>query len=55
LLECCAWHVPLADLLNGVTAAGLSIVRTAEAGAGGIQEIFAVLATRPPGRATTSA
>jgi SAM-dependent methyltransferase len=46
-----AWHVPLSDLLNATTAAGLSIVRTAETGAGGIPEVFGLLATAP-GRAT---
>lgn len=39
-----AWHVPLADLLNAVSAAGLSIVRTAESGGGGVPEIFGLLA-----------
>jgi SAM-dependent methyltransferase len=43
-----AWHVPLADLLNAVAAAGLSIVRTAEAGASGVPEIFGLLAVRKP-------
>jgi SAM-dependent methyltransferase len=39
-----AWHVPLSDLLNVTTAACLSIVRTAETGAGGIPEVFGLLA-----------
>lgn len=39
-----AWHVPLADLLNGVTAARLSLARTAETGAGGVPEVFGLLA-----------
>ncbi|HEY8474150.1 MAG TPA: methyltransferase domain-containing protein [Natronosporangium sp.] len=42
-----AWHVPLADLLNGVIEAGLSIVRTAEAGAGGVPDLFGLLAHKP--------
>jgi SAM-dependent methyltransferase len=43
-----AWHVPLADLLNGVTAAGLRLVRTAEsAPSGGIPDQFGLLAIKP--------
>jgi SAM-dependent methyltransferase len=42
-----AWHVPLADLLNGVTAAGLRLVRTAEAGTTDVPQVFGLLATRP--------
>ncbi|WP_433386551.1 class I SAM-dependent methyltransferase [Micromonospora sp. KLBMP9576] len=42
-----AWHVPLADLLNAVTDAGLTLVRTAEAGVGPVPDLFAFLATRP--------
>lgn len=41
-----AWHVPLADLLNATTAAGLSILRTAEAGAGGVPEVFGMRCAR---------
>jgi SAM-dependent methyltransferase len=41
-----AWHVPLADLLNAVTAAGLSIVRTAEAGGSGVADILGLLAVK---------
>jgi SAM-dependent methyltransferase len=42
-----AWHVPLAELLNSVVAAGLRLERTAEAGAGGVPELFGLLATAP--------
>ncbi|MFG3420751.1 class I SAM-dependent methyltransferase [Micromonospora sp. NPDC049460] len=42
-----AWHVPLADLLNAVTDAGLTLVRTAESGPGPVPDLFAFLATRP--------
>ena len=43
-----AWDVPLADLLNGVTAAGLRLVRTAEsAPGGGIPDQFGLLAVKP--------
>ncbi|MCX4388412.1 methyltransferase domain-containing protein [Micromonospora peucetia] len=42
-----AWHVPLADLLNAVTDAGLTLVRTAEAGLGPVPDLFAFLAIRP--------
>jgi SAM-dependent methyltransferase len=41
-----AWHVPLADLLNAVTAAGLRLERVAESGAGGVPDLFGVLAVR---------
>lgn len=41
-----AWHVPLADLLNAAIAAGLSIVRTAETGAGGVPEVFGLQALK---------
>ncbi|MGI5455000.1 class I SAM-dependent methyltransferase [Streptomyces sp. CA-249302] len=41
-----AWHTPLADLLNAVTAAGLRLVRTAEAGEGGIPELFGFAAVK---------
>jgi SAM-dependent methyltransferase len=44
-----AWHVPLADLLNGVTAAGLRLVRTAEAGLGGVPDLFGLLAVKAVG------
>jgi len=42
-----AWHVPLADLLNGVTAAGLRLVRTAESAPRGIPDQFGLLAVKP--------
>jgi SAM-dependent methyltransferase len=35
-----AWHIPLAELLNATTAAGLRLVRTAEAGRGGVPDLF---------------
>jgi SAM-dependent methyltransferase len=39
-----AWHVPLSDLLNATTAAGMSIVHTAETGATGVPDVFGLLA-----------
>ncbi|MEU2666783.1 methyltransferase domain-containing protein [Micromonospora sp. NPDC007220] len=42
-----AWHVPMAGLLNAVTDAGLTLVRTTEAGSGRVPDLFAFLATRP--------
>jgi hypothetical protein len=44
-----AWHLPLAGLLNAVTAAGLRLVRTAEAGASGVPDLFGLLAVKPRG------
>ncbi|MEV4757128.1 class I SAM-dependent methyltransferase [Micromonospora sp. NPDC049559] len=41
-----AWHVPVADLVNAVTAAGLRLLRAAEAGPGGVPDIFGLLATK---------
>ncbi|MEH1168411.1 methyltransferase domain-containing protein [Micromonospora sp. CPCC 205539] len=41
-----AWHVPLADLLNACVAAGLRLVRVAEAGPGGVPDLFGFLAVR---------
>ncbi|MFI6340597.1 class I SAM-dependent methyltransferase [Streptomyces sp. NPDC050535] len=41
-----AWHLPLADLLNATTAAGLRLVRTAETGPGGIPDLFGFLAVK---------
>ncbi|MET9411725.1 methyltransferase domain-containing protein [Streptomyces sp. NPDC002935] len=41
-----AWHLPLADLLNATTAAGLRLVRTAEAGPGGVPDLFGLLAMK---------
>lgn len=38
-----AWHLPLADLLNGVAGAGLRIVRTAESGFSGVPDMFGLL------------
>jgi SAM-dependent methyltransferase len=42
-----AWHLPLADLLNAVTAAGLRLDRTAETGPGGVADVFALVAVKP--------
>jgi len=42
-----AWHVPLADLLNAVSVAGLRIERVAESTANGIADVFAVRAVKP--------
>lgn len=39
-----AWHLPLADLLNSVSAARLRIVRTAESGPGGVADLFGIAA-----------
>lgn len=41
-----AWHVPLADLMNGVTAAGLRPIRTVESGSAAIPDAFGVLAVK---------
>lgn len=41
-----AWHVPLADLLNSVTEAGLQLIRTQESGTAGIPDTFGFLAQR---------
>ncbi|HEU4426852.1 MAG TPA: methyltransferase domain-containing protein [Pilimelia sp.] len=41
-----AWHVPLADLLNAVIGAGLRVARAAESGAGGVPEMFGLLAVK---------
>lgn len=42
-----AWHVPLADLVNAVTAAGLRLVRVAESAPNGIPDMFGLLAAKP--------
>ncbi|WP_433282178.1 class I SAM-dependent methyltransferase [Micromonospora sp. CA-244673] len=42
-----AWHVPLADLLNAVTAAGLTLNRVQESGSTPIPDILALQATKP--------
>ncbi|KKD05301.1 class I SAM-dependent methyltransferase [Streptomyces sp. WM6386] len=39
-----AWHIPLADLLNAVVAAGLRLERTVEVGPGGVPELFGFVA-----------
>jgi hypothetical protein len=44
-----AWHVPLTDLLNGVTEAGLRLIHTAESGPAGIPDLFGVLAVSTSG------
>lgn len=41
-----AWHLPLADLLNATTAAGLRLVHTAEAGPGGVPDLFGLAAVK---------
>lgn len=40
------WHIPLADLLNATMAAGLRLVRTVEAGSGGVPDLFGFLAVK---------
>ena len=42
-----AWHVPLADLLNAVTMAGLRLERTLESGPNGVADIFGLAAVKP--------
>jgi SAM-dependent methyltransferase len=42
-----AWHVPLADLLNPVSAAGLHLGRIAEDGPGGVPDLLGFTAARP--------
>ncbi|MFC0504619.1 class I SAM-dependent methyltransferase [Micromonospora costi] len=42
-----AWHVPLADLLNAVTAAGLTLTRLQESGSTPIPDLLALQATKP--------
>ncbi|GAA1857692.1 class I SAM-dependent methyltransferase [Asanoa iriomotensis] len=41
-----AWHVPMADMLNAVTAAGLRIEEVAESSPNGIPDTFAFRAVR---------
>ncbi|MGW5671435.1 class I SAM-dependent methyltransferase [Micromonospora sp. NPDC003776] len=41
-----AWHLPLADLLTAVTAAGLTLTRVVESGPGPLPDILALQATR---------
>lgn len=43
-----AWHVPLADLLNAVSAAGLRLERVIERGPGGVPDLFGFAATAEP-------
>ncbi|GAA2373238.1 methyltransferase [Catellatospora methionotrophica] len=40
------WHIPLADLLNAVTAAGLRLERVAESGSGGVPDLFGLAAVK---------
>ncbi|GAA4444948.1 class I SAM-dependent methyltransferase [Phytohabitans houttuyneae] len=42
-----AWHVPLADLLNGLADAGLRLVRAMESGPGGVADVLGLLAVKP--------
>lgn len=42
-----AWHLPLADLLNAVTDAGLVLTRVEESGSGPVPDVLALLATKP--------
>lgn len=42
-----AWHVPLADLLNGIVEAGLTLTRVSEATLGDVPDIFGITATKP--------
>ena len=44
-----AWHVPLADLLNGVREAGLRVERVAENGPGGVPDLLGLLAMASSG------
>lgn len=44
-----AWHVPMSDLLNAVTGAGLRMMRAVEAGRAGVPDVFGLLATKPSG------
>jgi SAM-dependent methyltransferase len=41
-----AWHIPLADLLNATMAAGLRLAQVAEAGPGGVPDLFGFLAVK---------
>ncbi|MEK8109955.1 methyltransferase domain-containing protein [Micromonospora sp. M12] len=41
-----AWHIPLADLVNTTVAAGLRLLRVAEAGSGGVPDLLGLLAIR---------
>lgn len=45
-----AWHVPLADLLNAVSGAGLRLGRVVENGHGGVPDLLGFTASRPPQR-----
>ncbi|SBT47861.1 class I SAM-dependent methyltransferase [Micromonospora narathiwatensis] len=42
-----AWHLPLADLVNAVTDAGLAVTRVDESGSTAIPDILALQATKP--------
>lgn len=41
-----AWHLPLSDLVNAVTAAGLRVRRVVEDGPGGVPDVLGLLATK---------
>jgi ubiquinone/menaquinone biosynthesis C-methylase UbiE len=41
-----AWHIPLANLLNATTTAGLRLLRVTEAGPGGVPDLFGFLAVK---------
>ncbi|MFG2055933.1 class I SAM-dependent methyltransferase [Micromonospora sp. NPDC048930] len=43
-----AWHLPLADLLNAVAAAGLTLTRAEESGPGPLPDLLALQATKTP-------
>ncbi|WP_229400099.1 class I SAM-dependent methyltransferase [Micromonospora okii] len=42
-----AWHLPLADLLNAVTTAGLRLTQVVENGSAAVPDVLAVQATKP--------
>jgi len=42
-----AWHVPLTDLLNAVTAAGLRLIHTTESTADAVPDMFGFVAQAP--------
>lgn len=42
------WHLPLADLLNAITTAGLRLTHTVESGASAVPDVFGFIAERPP-------
>jgi ubiquinone/menaquinone biosynthesis C-methylase UbiE len=42
-----AWHLPLADLLNAVTTAGLPVQRVTEVGPGGVPDLLGLCCRKP--------